>query len=148
MALARNDPLLPGVYWIDVFPNSPRGDGEKVFDKWASDSSHAVKVLRKERGAEANVRIFAVFAVAQGVPPPFPFPRTLVGSPTIQKLASAPGGVTAADLEVKSDDTARKPEPSGLEDSVRSFLEDLSPVGKLLIVGAVVYLISQSGKIR
>jgi hypothetical protein len=140
MALAKADPLAPGVYWIDLFPNGPRGDGEKIFDKWAADSAHAVKVLRKERGAEANVRLFTVFAVAQGAPPPFAFPRNLLGSPTVQKLASAPGGVTQADLDVKSDQTVRKPEPAGLSDEVSSFFENLDPRFVLVAIAAVIFL--------
>jgi hypothetical protein len=133
MALAKRDPLAPGVYWIDLFPNSATGDGERAFDSWVSNNGPGVTVLRKERGAEANVRIFAVFKVS-GAPPALPFPRKLVGSPTIQKLASA--GVTAADLEIKSDDTVRKPEPAGLLDS----LANMDPRAVLVLLAVVILL--------
>lgn len=138
MALGKRDPLAPGVYWIDLFPNSPTGDGERAFDTWAGNNGPGVKVLRKERGAEANVRIFAVFQVT-GAPPALPFPRKLVGSPTIQKLASAPGGVTAADLSIKSDDTVRKPEPAGLLDELSAAISNADPRLVLVAFAALIF---------
>jgi hypothetical protein len=135
MALGKRDPLAPGVYWIDLFPSGPSGDGERTFDTWAANNGPGVTVLRKERGAEANVRIFAVFQVT-GAPPALPFPRKLVGSPTIQKLASAPGGVTEADRSIQSDDTVRKPEPAGLFDS----LANMDPRAVLVLLAVVILL--------
>jgi hypothetical protein len=159
MAMATKDPLAPGVYWIDLFPQGvgPGGvpqDGEAVFDGWAATPDGAVTVVSKERGAESNVRLFTVFEVNSApAPAPMPFPRAQLGSPTIQKLASAPGGITPADTQITSDSTAQSAPPGGLGDWLGEQVEKVKAVaesvGPELIIGAValwVVLEQQKGK--
>jgi hypothetical protein len=139
MAVARTNPLGPGVYWIDLFPQDRRGDQERIFDAWASDNANVVHVIRKERGAEANVRLFTVFEVVAGTLVPFPF--TLLGFPTIQKL----GAVTPADREVKSSDTQRAPDPVDVSlDQFGAALHKLADFGEglgllVLLAGALYF---------
>jgi len=161
MAMATHDPLAPGVYWIDLFPNGrgPGGvtqDGEAIFDAWAALPPGAVSIISKQRGAEANVRLFTVFEVhAAPAPAPLPFPRPQLGSPTIQKLASAPGGITPADVNVQDADTAKSAPPGGLGDWFGELGEKIkdvaASVGPELIIGGValwVVLEQQKGKRR
>jgi hypothetical protein len=161
MTMANKDPLAPGVYWIDLFPEGkgPGGvpqDGEQIFDAWAATPPGAVTTISKQRGAEANVRLFTVFEVhAAPAPSPMPFPRPQLGSPTIQKLASAPGGITPADVNVQDKDTAKAPEPGGLGDWFGELGEKVKEAAKAvapeLIIGGIalwVVLEQQKGNRR
>jgi hypothetical protein len=157
MAMATTDPLAPGVYWIDLFPEGtgqggvPQ-DGEAIFDAWAAAPDGAVTVVSKERGAEANVRLFTVFEVnAAPAPAPMPFPRTQIGSPTIQKLASAPGGITPGDTQITSASTAQSAPPGGLGDwldeqitAVKSAVANVAP--ELIIGGIALWVVLEQQK--
>ncbi len=96
-------------------------------------------VLRKERGPESNVRLFTVFEVVAGALVPFPF--TLLGFPTIQKL----GVVTPADRDVKSSDTQRSPDPVDVSlDQFGNALHSLADFGQglgllVLLAGALYF---------
>ena len=157
MTMANKDPLAPGVYWIDLFPQGrgPGGvpqDGEAIFDTWASQPPDAVSTISKQRGAEANVRLFTVFQVHDApAPAPLPFPRAQLGSPTIQKLSSAPGGITPADVNVQDADTAKSAPPGGLGDwldeqlgKVKAVAEAVGP--ELVIGGIAIWIVLEQAK--
>lgn len=121
MAVARANPIAPGVYWLDVFRpfgSSTVEDQAIHFTAWVGASSGAVKVLKRETkeilpgGDGANrdrLRIWYLFEV-KGKPAAFPFDK--LGFPTVQKLAA--DGITPADRAATSDDTVTKPQPGGL----------------------------------
>jgi len=144
--MARKDPLAPGVYWFDFRPdNHPRGGAmsqEQAFDQWLAVSP-SVKVLTRERAASAEVLYLVVFEVTG--PLVASFPRSMLGSPTIQKLASAPGGVTDSDRAIKTDDVTRTPDPYDVSlDQAGRFLHSVADFGQglglLLLLGlALVY---------
>lgn len=141
MPVAHTNPILPGVYWLDVFRpfgSSSAPDQDVAFAGWLGESKGAVKIIKRELGnvlpgedAEGHNRdrlhIFYLFEVV-GAPAAFPFDK--LGFPTIQKLASA--GITAADRNVKADDTVRAPEPAGLFDSLPDF-SGLIPIVLLVL---------------
>jgi len=142
MAVAHTNPILPGVYWLDVFRpfgSSTVHDQDVDFGGWLAASKGAVKVLKRELGTvipgadeQGNNRdrlhIFYLFEVV-GAPSAFPFDK--LGFPTIQKLASA--GITPADRNVKADDTAQAPQPAGLLDSLPDF-SGLIPIVLLVLL--------------
>lgn len=137
MAVARSNPIPPGVFWVDVFPN--KQDQENVFKGWVS-ASPDVTVLSTERGAEANPRIFTVFEVRGKNVAQFPF--AFLGFPTVVKLAKD-GPITEKDRQTKSDDTVQKPEPTGFGELSRLFEGGNST---LLLIGLALYLFSSKGR--
>jgi hypothetical protein len=137
VAVVHSNPIPPGVFWVDVFPN--KQDQENVFKGWVN-ASPDVTVLRTERGAEANQRIFTVFEVRGKNVSAFPF--AFLGFPTVIKLASQ-GPVTEADRQTKSDDTVQKPEPTGFGE-LSSLFGSIDPT--LLLVALGLYLYSSKGR--
>lgn len=160
MTVARTNPLAAGVYWISIFEpfgSSTVHNQDEDFTAWLEASGDAVHVDRREtqdvlpgEGPEGEDRdrvpVFYVFEVLSGATPA-PFPFTALGFPTIQKLATAPGGVTDADRDVPASATAQKPAPGGLGDWLRGGLENMSPM-TLLVLAGVAYVALQSGKGR
>jgi hypothetical protein len=154
MAMAQKDPLAPGVYWIDLFPEGkgPGGvvqDGEAIFNTWASQPPGAVTTISSQRGPEANVRLFTVFEVQSApAPAPMPFPRAQLGSPTIQKLASAPGGITPADVDVQDEQTGKSAPPGTLGDWLQEQADKISSIAPELIIGglALYFFTQQKGR--
>lgn len=137
VAVARSNPIPPGVFWVDVFPN--KQDQENVFKGWVS-ASPDVTVLKTERGAEANSRIFTVFEVRGPSVAAFPF--AFLGFPTVVKLAKD-GPITEADRQTQSDDTVKKPEPTGFGE-LSSLFSSVNPT--LLLILAGLYLFSSKGR--
>jgi len=143
MAVARGNPIAPGVYWLDVFRpfGSSTVDDQAIhFTAWLAASSGAVKVLKRETreilpggasGANRDrVRIWYLFEVT-GKPAAFPFDK--LGFPTVQKLAK--DGIKPSDRERTSDDTVTKPQPAGLFDGFPS----LDPTIAFLILAALAF---------
>jgi hypothetical protein len=142
MAVARANPIAPGVYWLDVFRpfgSSTVEDQAIHFTAWLGASGGAVKVLKRETreiipgggegGNRDRLRIWYLFEVL-GKPAPFPFDK--LGFPTVQKLAK--DGIKPSDRDRTSDDTVQKPEPGGLFAGFPS----IDPTIAFLIIAAIV----------
>lgn len=145
MALARTNPLEPGVYWIDVWgpslflPKYP--DGRLVMIRWLE--ANGDKVIEEHEdfasGTKDNPQPHRWFYKFQVMKAPSPFPFKELGFPTVRKIAP-PEQIKPEDTAFKSDDTVRKPPPEPLFDF--SFVGDsLTP---LLILGALIFLFKES----
>jgi hypothetical protein len=156
MAVARANPLLPGVYWLNIFrpfgaPRANLPDQDPPFLEWVAANQPNVHVLRRELDdtvtADNRVGVFYVFEVGPGAAEA-KFPFVKLGFPQIQKLASAPGGITDTDRAVEAKDTFQAPEPAGLGD----FLTDVfsssmsSGSGALLLLALGLYLYSSNSR--
>lgn len=150
--LARSNPLAPGVYWIDVvrpFGSAPVHDNEPTFQDWAA--AGGVRLLNEVHAETISpggrVLVWHSFEVF-GTPAPFPFRE--LGFPTVVKLASAPGGVTAADRATTLHDVVQTPEPAGLGDFFSDLEAQLAPTLErflpVIAIGIGLYLWSRSTK--
>lgn len=156
MAVARTNPLQPGVYWIDVFRPSPARptfpNGDVHMRRWLGQNNNVVIATRTEfsdgtldKRPEANPRPFRDFWIFQVLSAPTNFPFTALGFPTIRKLA-APEQVTPADTDFKSDDTVRKPPPEPMFDFAGVFNLAAGELTPLLIIGGLFLLFQNSKK--
>jgi hypothetical protein len=149
MAVARTNPLAPGVYWIDVWapsrgsPKTP--NGRLVMQQWEDANAFTVIATKEEftdgvlKPPAEGGRPFRYFYKFQVLKAPTPFPFAQLGFPTIRKLAP-PEQITAADTAFKSDDTVTKPPPEPMFD----FGAVLGDAGPWLILGAL-FLLTQKG---
>lgn len=157
MALARKNPLAPGVYWIDVFKPSPAKpqwpNGDLHMQRWLKENTDVViaSVEREvgpsgtiDKRPQANPQPFRDFWIFQVLSAPTDFPFRELGFPTIRKLA-APADVTPADTAFKSDDVVQKPPPEPMFDFGAVFQAALGDAGPWLILGGLILLSSQKG---
>jgi len=166
--LAKQNPLAPGVYWLDVFspsiaaPQTP--NGELVMRGWLQANTNAVRVTTREEHAEGTLTPpsspgafpwltgpatvsgapYRYFYVFQVLSTPLPFPFAVLGYPTISKLAP-PEQVTSADTTITSDDVIQKPPPQPLFD-FGPLVDALETAG--LVAGGILglYLLVQATK--
>lgn len=163
MAVARTNPLAPGIYWIDVWAPSPARpafkNGRPAMQAWVDRNAFTViATVDREVGSSGTLdpkpkdipivpgpaqqaMPFRDFWKFQVLKAPSPFPFSELGFPTIRKLAP-PEQITAADTAFKSDDTVTKPPPEPMFD----FGAVLGDAGPWLIFGALFLLTQKVNK--
>lgn len=156
MAVARTNPLKPGVYWIDVWAPSPAKpkwpNGRPIMQRWV-DANAITVIATVDREVlpsgtldprpGANPLPYRDFWKFQVLSSPTPFPFKELGFPEIRKLA-APAQVTAADTAFHSDDVVQKPPPEPLFDWSGALGLVPEDVKKIAIIAALAYLFKES----
>ena len=133
--LVKQNPLPPGRYWIDVFP-----DGIPAWVGWSGGNLATVSVEKTEfyKGtSKIREALGWIYPWVPGTDPVIPDRAWIifnVSSPTLwdENVSSAIGWPNTAPKNVNtSDDTVQKPEPKGLFDG-------LSPGVKIALGGTTL----------
>lgn len=119
-------PLAPGRYWLDLV-NEARGD----FLEWVKEMAGAVRVESTEEDAGDAPSLFVIFIVPDGREPFLPADR--LGFPH-----KAPPNV-----KFRRDTLSRPDEPLDASERLQAAFENMSPVGWLVLAGAVLLLMNE-----
>lgn len=136
MAVARSNPLAPGLYWLDVWHPTQSAskvrNGEPAWLAWVRANTGKVVVLKSEPRDEpllgGGAGTFNVFRVTA---PPSAFPFAALGFPE-----------TTTNPNLGAGDTVQKPPPEPTFDF--SFLTDaLQGVSGPVVIIGLIYLLTK-----
>lgn len=120
-------PLAPGRYWLDL-TNEARED----FLAWVKEMAGAVRVESTEESTtDEPPSLFVIFVVPQGRDPFLPAER--LGFPHV-----APPNV-----KFRRDTLSRPDEPLDASERLQAAFESMSPMGWLVLAGAVLLLMNE-----
>ena len=129
--LERRSPLPPGRYWITVTSSDSAPDRMTHFLQWTASNAQTVIVDKTEPLGGGVNGLFCIFTVLQPTAwdaRQFGFPN--VAGPEIQT----------------SDDTVQRPPKPTAGSMISDMLGDAfsTPVGKLALIGALVFLLGKA----